>query len=216
MIQSGLSGRLAFITILAIGIVFIEAFGGVTPAHASTNRCETLFVSVKNLSAKTDQIASSRALETPRLAKQMLEHLQGRGLDLSQIQVRVVSLPRPNVLIGYKGTPVGSGELQKFPNGIHEGHIYVNDIRINLDQARHGFGTLMFLILAREAQKAGYILESGWDPTHDSRALWQSMVARGWAYHVDHFFARFHRSFLEDPATQDSIDRLVERFQFPR
>lgn len=215
MTRSGLSGRLAFITILLIGIVFIAALADSSQAFASVNRCDDLFVPVKNLSAKTEHIANSRSEALP-LETAILGHLKERGLKIEEIQIRVMPQPRPNVLISYGGTPVGSGELQKFANGIHEGHIYVQDIRINLDQARRGLGTLMFLVLAREAQKAGYILESGWDPTRDSRALWQSLVSRGWAYNVDHFFARFHRSFLEDPATQDSIDRLVERFQSGR
>lgn len=178
------------------GFVFIYA----PQAPASSAQCEVLF---KTIAVKT----------ISPLEAEVLNHFRARGLNPEQIRVRVIQIPRPRVLFTYAGTPIASAELQKFPNGIHEGHIYVNDIRVNLERSRQGVGTLVYLILAREAHKAGYVLESGWDPTRDARAVWQSFVSKGWAYNVDHFFVRFKTDFLEDPSTQASIDGLVERFR---
>lgn len=183
------------------------ALNAKTVAQASPAECQALFEPMKNVGAKTEHFSVS-TLPSPAVSK-LISTIQATGIDLDRLILKVKSGNRASAELFYDGESIGSAQLQDNRNGVRPGSIYVREIQIHFSYSKRGLGTLLYLVLAREAQKMGLRLESSWDPTPDDKATWNGMVRRGWAKKLDSLFSEIDTVFLDNPATTSSIDTIV-------
>ena len=201
----------AFLSLFTLGL----ALTAPADSLAMPVGCEALFQPVKNGGAKTERgpvsnLASS--LESHSVAK-LLTDIQSNGIDVSHLTLRITSGNRASAELLFKGEVIGSGELQDRRRGVHPGAIYVREIQVTYSYSARGLGTLLYLVLAREAQKMSLQLESSWDPTPNDKATWSGMVRRGWARQVDSLFSEMDPRFMEDATTKSSIDLITQNLR---
>lgn len=190
--------------LLSFAVLAFTLFAVGTQTLASPlNQCEALFRPVKNIGAKTALRTHLEAIEA---------RLNSRGLSLALVKLKIRRGDRARVSITVGDNQIAFGSLRPQAQGVHVGRVSIEMIRVSSQYAQRGFGTIAYLLLAREAVRQGYVLESSWDLTDESRSVWNSFVKRGWAKKIDYLFSEFDTEFINAPETIGAIDELASRF----
>ncbi|CAN5590213.1 hypothetical protein BH10BDE1_BH10BDE1_34790 [soil metagenome] len=193
-----------FLRLLNFAVLAFTVFALAPQTQASSlNQCEALFRSVKNVGAKTELRSHLESIEA---------RLISQGLSLNGFNLKIRHGDRARISITMGETQIAFGFLRPQAQGVHVGRVSIEMIRVNSEYAQRGIGTIAYLLLAREAVRQGYLLESSWDLTDESRSAWKSFVKRGWAKKIDYLFNEFDTEFINAPDTIGAIDEVASRF----
>jgi hypothetical protein len=194
-------------SLLTTGIMALTVCALSPTLHASmTMECGNLFEPVKNVGAKTE-LQSQLQMIKRRLA--------ANGLDIGELTLSVRAGDRARVYIALGDTEVAYGTLRPSAQSVHVGRVSIETIRVAFRYTKLGIGRLTYLLLAREAIRRGFVLESGWDLTDEDRAMWSRLTSHGWAKKVDYLFTEFDPDFISSAATIETIDQFTATFNKP-
>lgn len=146
----------------------------------------------------------------------ILQKLIRSGLKISELRLVLSFGEAAEVNIFYKKENIGGGTLEYYENEIVPGKIFINYIELKEEFVGRGIGILAYLALSKAAYLEGRILQSSYDLSSESTAVWEKLTRSGIAQKIEGEGYEFRLTTLRALEFQSSVDYLLDHFKLKK